>query len=218
MTAISSLQPGYKALVIGSSGVIRMSRSEQSDFDLCDEAAIERAAAAIVGSGDTIDLIFNATGALKIAGRGPEKTIRAIDPVAMARQFQINAIGPALLIKHFVALLPKDRRALFASLSARVGSIGDNRLGGWISYRAAKAAQNQIIKTAAIEIARTRPLAILAALHPGTVATNLSEPYAAGHERLMPEDAAHRLLRALDSLEACQSGGFYAYDGQAIEW
>jgi NAD(P)-dependent dehydrogenase (short-subunit alcohol dehydrogenase family) len=236
MTAISSLQPGYKALVIGSSGgigsaiaavleadgncarVIRLSRSEKPDFDLCDEAAIERASVAIAASGDTIDLIFNATGALKIAGRGPEKTIRAIDPVAMARQFQINAIGPALLIKHFVALLPKDRRALFASLSARVGSIGDNRLGGWISYRAAKAAQNQIIKTAAIEIARTRPLAVLAALHPGTVATSLSEPYAAGHGRLLPEDAADRLLSALDSLEACQSGGFYAYDGQAIEW
>jgi NAD(P)-dependent dehydrogenase (short-subunit alcohol dehydrogenase family) len=236
MSVLTSLKPGYKALVIGSSGgigsaiaaaleadghcsrVIRLSRREQPDFDLCDEVSIERAAVAIAAREEVVDLIFNATGALKIAGQGPEKTIRAIDPVAMARQFQINAIGPALLIKHFVPLLPKDKRALFASLTARVGSIGDNRLGGWIAYRAAKAAQNQIIKTAAIEVARTRPLAVLAALHPGTVATSLSDPYSASHERLTPEDAARKLLTVLNGLEAGQSGGFYAYDGQAIEW
>ena len=236
MSVITSLNSSYKALVIGSSGgigsaivaalqadencgkVTRLSRREQPDFDLCDEASIKRQAAALAATEETFELIFNATGALQIEGMGPEKTIRAIDPVAMARQFQVNAIGPALLIKHFIPLLPKDRRALFASLSARVGSIGDNRLGGWIAYRAAKAAQNQIIKTASVEVARTRPHAVLVALHPGTVVTSLSDPYSAGHERVLPEQAAHNLLVVLDGLQAKQSGGFYAYDGEPIEW
>jgi NAD(P)-dependent dehydrogenase (short-subunit alcohol dehydrogenase family) len=138
--------------------------------------------------------------------------------MAMAAQFRLNAIGPALLIKHFVPLLPKDRRALFATLSARVGSIGDNRLGGWISYRAAKTAQNQIVRTASIEIARTRPQAVLAALHPGTVETALSDPFAGNRERLTPERSAAMLLGLLDGLAADQSGGFFAYDGSPIVW
>lgn len=231
-----SLSQGYRALVIGASGgiggalvkalrsdpacaaVITLSRREDPDFDVTDDDAVAHAAARISEEVGSLDLIFNATGALTIDGFGPEKALRAIDPAAMRRQFELNAIGPALLLKHFTALLPRERRSLFASLSARVGSIGDNRLGGWISYRAAKAAQNQIIHTAAIEIARTRPLAVVTALHPGTVETGLSAGYRGNHDAVSPEEAASNLLTVLDRLQPDQSGGFFAYDGSAIEW
>ncbi|SON58170.1 C signal [Hartmannibacter diazotrophicus] len=236
MTTITSLGSRFTALVIGASGgigsavaeqleadpncarVIRLSRRTTPDFDLEDEGAIAGAAATIAETTPRLDLVFNATGALFIHDVGPEKTIRALDPQAMAQQFAINAIGPALLIKHFSPLLPKNHRSLFGSITARVGSIGDNRLGGWISYRAAKAAQNQIVRTAAIELARTRPLAVLAALHPGTVATSLSDPFAAGHDRLSPEKSAAMMLAVLDGLAPDRSGGFFAYDGSRIEW
>ena len=162
--------------------------------------------------------MFNATGALTIDAIGPEKPLRAIDPGAMAKQFLINAIGPALLFKHFCPLLPKDRRSIFASLSARVGSIGDNRLGGWISYRASKAAQNQIVRTAANELSRTHPHAVVVALHPGTVQTRLSNPFARGHDRMSPQQSASAMLQTLDRLTPCESGGFFNYDAPRIEW
>lgn len=231
-----SLKQDYRALIIGASGgiggalvqalktdpacaaVMTLARRDDPGFDVTDEAAVVHAAARIGEEVDSLDLIFNATGALTIGGVGPEKALRAIDPAAMRRQFELNAIGPALLLKHFTALLPRDRRSLFASLSARVGSIGDNRLGGWISYRAAKAAQNQIVHTAAIEIARTRPLAVVTALHPGTVETGLSAGYRGNHDAVSPDEAAANLLTVLDRLQPEQSGGFFAYDGSAIEW
>lgn len=237
MVTMQSLSRNYTALVIGASGgigsavmralendsrcasVLRLSRRDTPGFDLCDEASVARQAKRIAAMADEgLDLIFNATGALEIDGAGPEKALRAIDAEAMRRQFEVNAIGPALLLKHFSPLLSRQRRSLFASLSARVGSIGDNRLGGWISYRAAKAAQNQIIRTAAIELGRTCPLAVVAALHPGTVATALSQPYRGSHASLEPDDAARRLLAVLDGLTGEQSGGFFAYDGSAIPW
>lgn len=233
---MKSLRQGYTALVIGASGgiggaiaqalesdpgcdrVFRLSRRDDSGFDVTDEASVARAAQRLAIETDGLDLVFNATGALTIDGIGPEKALKAIDPQAMMRQFTLNALGPALLLKHFSPLLPRDRRAIFASLSARVGSIGDNHLGGWISYRAAKAAQNQIVRTAAIEIARTRPLAIVAALHPGTVETGLSEGYRGNHAAVPASEAADNLLNVLDALPPESSGGFFAYDGSAIEW
>ncbi|MNL24833.1 C-factor [compost metagenome] len=136
----------------------------------------------------------------------------------MARQFAVNAIGPALLLKYFTPLLRRDRRSIFASLSARVGSIGDNRLGGWISYRASKAAQNQIIRTAAIEIARTNPQAIIVALHPGTVDTDLSQQFSKGKDLFTPKQSAARLMETIDGLTPAQTGQFFAYDGSRIEW
>ena len=232
---MQSLRPGYRALVIGASGGIggavaaqlrgdpacgsveTLSRSASPGFDLTQEATIQEAAAAL-GEGGGFDLLFDATGALTIEGVGPEKTIRALDPAAMARQFAVNAIGPALLLKHFLPLLNRSERAIFATLSARVGSIGDNRLGGWISYRASKAALNQIVRTVAVEAARTRPQAVIAALHPGTVATSLSEAYGAGHERLSPGQSSQMLLDVLDRLQPDQTGGFFAYDGSPIAW
>lgn len=235
MDIMQSLPQGYRALVIGSSGgigqalvarmendarcaeVVGLSRRNEG-LDITNEAHVADAAARLGAGGALFDLIFNATGALTIDGVGPEKTIRAIDPTAMLAQFAANAVGPALLLKHLSPLLPRDRRGLFASLSARVGSIGDNRLGGWISYRAAKAAQNQIIRTAAIEIARTRPDAVVVALHPGTVDTSLSAKYRGSHEAVAPDVAAANLLGVLDRLSPGHSGDFFAYDGSTIEW
>jgi NAD(P)-dependent dehydrogenase (short-subunit alcohol dehydrogenase family) len=190
---VNSLPAGFRALVFGASGalgaafvtglrarpgcaeVLALGRGSTPAIDLEDEASLA-AAAALLRERAPFHLIVNATGALHIEGRAPEKRLAELNPATLARAFAINAIGPALLIKHFAPLLPLKERALFATLSARVGSIGDNRKGGWYSYRAAKAAQNMLVKTAAIEIARSRPLAVLAALHPGTVQSRLSAP------------------------------------------
>lgn len=224
----------YKATVIGATGgiggaladrleadphcavLVRLSRKE-TGFDLGDEATIARAAAEIRQDHGEMDLVFDATGALEIDGIGPEKSLRAIDPVVMARQFAVNAIGPALIFKHFAPLMPRGRRAALATLSARVGSIGDNRLGGWISYRAAKAALNQIVRTASVEIARTHPHAVVVAMHPGTVATALTAPFRHG-EATAPSQAAEQLLAVLDGLPSSSTGGFFAFDGQAVGW
>jgi NAD(P)-dependent dehydrogenase (short-subunit alcohol dehydrogenase family) len=224
-----------KALVIGSSGgighalvsrlradagfdvIATLSRIEHG-FDLGDEASIADATGDLRAKHGAFDLIINAIGALVIDGNLPEKSIKSLSADAMIAQFRVNAIGPALLLKHFHPLLPKQARSVFASLSARVGSIGDNRLGGWISYRAAKAAQNQIVKTAALEIARTHPEAIVVALHPGTVATRLSQPFSTGHQTVTPDHAAERLLDVIANLRPSQSGGFFSYNGEPIEW
>lgn len=231
---MNSLGTGYRAVVIGASGGIgsavaaalegddgcgdlrRLSRSTDA-LDLTDEATVARAAARLAGEGGAIDLLFDATGALDIDGQGPEKSMRALDPAAMMRQFAVNAVGPALLIKHFAPLLARDRRAVFATLSARVGSIGDNRLGGWISYRSAKAALNQIVRTASVELSRTHPKALLVALHPGTVETGLTAAYP-NARKVSPRQSAEALLGVLDTLPVSATGGFYAYDGQPIEW
>jgi len=156
-------------------------------FDLTDEASIAAAARAI---GEPVDLVVVASGVLHDAAHGvaPEKSFRAIDGEAMARVLAVNTIGPALIAKHMLPLLPRQRRAVFAALSARVGSIGDNRLGGWHSYRASKAALNMLVANFAIDLARTRPQAIAVALHPGTVETGLSAPFSSGvpDDRLFP--------------------------------
>ena len=145
------------------------SRASEPDIDLTDEQTILRAAAAVKDSGLDLRLVFDATGFLHGCGFKPEKTLSAITPSHMAHAFAINALGPALLMKHFLPLLAKDGKSVFATLSAKVGSIGDNALGGWYSYRAPKAALNQFVHSAAIELARKRPEALCVALHPGTV-------------------------------------------------
>ena len=164
------------------------------------------------------DLVIVATGALEIGGVGPEKTLRALDGAAMAAQFALKAIGPALVLKHVLRLLPKDREVRVAVMSARVGSIGDNRLGGWYSYRAAKAALNQLIHTASIEVARSHPKAVLVALHPGTVATGLTAAYAGRHPVVPPNQAASRLLAVLDGLTPAETGGFFDWTGARVPW
>ncbi|MEO1014534.1 MAG: SDR family oxidoreductase [Pseudomonadota bacterium] len=221
------------ALVIGASGGIGsavlstlrgnpsygncfgLSRRDDG-LDVTREATLEAAAKDL--SGHQFDLIFIATGVLATSGGGPEKSFKALNAEAMSEAIAVNAIGPALAIKHFAPLLARDRRAVFAALSARVGSIGDNRLGGWIGYRASKSALNQIMRCAAIEFGRTHKQAVFAALHPGTIETGLSSPFARGRFTARPEEAAARLLRVLDQLEPEESGGFFAYDGDRIEW
>jgi NAD(P)-dependent dehydrogenase (short-subunit alcohol dehydrogenase family) len=232
---LNSLPAGFKAIVIGAGGalgaafvaalrarpgcseVVALGRSSTPAVDLEDEASLA-AAATLLRERAPFQLIINATGVLHSGGAAPEKRLAELDPATLARAFAINAIGPALLLKHFAPLLPLKGRGLFASLSARVGSIGDNRKGGWYSYRAAKAAQNMFIKTAAIEIARSRPLAVLAALHPGTVRSRLSVPIIGDTPAFEPAHAVGLMLDVLDSLGPVQSGGFFAYDGSAITW
>lgn len=219
-----------RAMVIGSSGgiggalvaalaargysVTPLSRRDDG-IDLTVEASIAAALAPLTAG---FDLIIIATGALEIAGQGPEKSLRSLDAPKMVAQFALNAAGPMLVLKHALRLMPRDRRTVFAALSARVGSIGDNRLGGWYSYRAAKAALNQFIHTAAVEVARTHPQAILASLHPGTVETALGPAYRAGHLTVTPQTAAENLLGVIDTLTPDHSGGFFDWQGQVIPW
>lgn len=214
-----------KTLILGASGGIGSALASRipnavglSRNDGLNWMEPERAEGALCSAEGPFDLILDATGALVIDGRGPEKQLKAIDADAMARQFATNAIGPALVLKHHERLMHPTRRTVFATLSARVGSIGDNRLGGWISYRASKAALNQIVRTAAIEIARKRPEAIVVALHPGTVATPLSAKFAGNRETFTPDEAAAKLLNVIDGLNPADSGSFFAHDGTAIPW
>lgn len=194
--------------------------TEPFRFDLTDEASIAAVAASLAAPPG---LVIVATGVLHDQARGiaPEKSWRAIDPAAMAHVLAINTIGPALVARHFLPLFPRDRRAVFAALSARVGSIGDNRLGGWHSYRASKAALNMLVANFAIELSRTRPLAIAAALHPGTVDSGLSAPFQGNvpEGRLFtPDTSARHLLSVLDGLTPADSGGLFAWDGQRLPY
>jgi NAD(P)-dependent dehydrogenase (short-subunit alcohol dehydrogenase family) len=168
--------------------------------------------------GCSFDRVIVATGALSVNGAKPEKTIKAVDAKIMADQFAVNAIGPALILAHAYHLLPKDRGSVFAVLSAKVGSIGDNRLGGWISYRAAKAAVNQIVHTSAIELSRSHPKSSVVALHPGTVETPFTSKYVARHASVPADQAAARLVSIMDGLTPDQSGGFYDYTGAPLPW
>ena len=198
--------------------VVAFSRSTSPSIDLLDEASLERAAAFAADQGE-LRLVIDATGFLHDDRQGPEKSWRQLNAVNLARSFALNAIGPALIMKHVLPRLPRSGKAVFATLSARVGSIGDNRLGGWYSYRASKAALNQLVRTAAVELARRSPDALCIALHPGTVATELSAPFAAsGLEVHTPAAAARHLLAVVDQLAADANGGFFDWRGQPVSW
>ena len=163
-------------------------------------------------------LIIDATGALSLDGLGPEKHLGALNAKQLARAFEINTVGPALLMKHFLPLLDTEQRCVYAKLSARVGSISDNRKGGWYGYRAAKAALNMVLQTAAIEAARKRPQLVVVAMQPGTVASRLSAPFVAAQDCLTPEQSVAGLLQALDVLPAQAAAHFVDYQGHAIPW
>lgn len=193
--------------------------AHQFAFELDDEPSLARAAQQL--RNDPPDLVLVATGVLTLPdGTGPERSYKAVDPLAMARIFQINTIGPALIAKHVVPLLPRDRRAIFAALSARVGSIGDNRLGGWHSYRASKAALNMLLRNLALELARTHPMAVVAGLHPGTVDTALSTPFQRNvpeGQLLSPAQSAEHLLKVCARLLPADSGQVFDWRGERIE-
>lgn len=185
-------------------------------IDIADPASIEAAAARI----DTpLTRVVVATGILHDDVGGPERSLRDLDADRLEHLFAINTIGPALALKHFTPLLARDAPSAIACISARVGSISDNRLGGWYGYRASKAALNQIVRTAAIELARIRPQAVCVALHPGTVDTDLSKPFQRGvppGKLFTPAHSAGRLLTVLDALTPAQSGRIFAWDGAEI--
>ena len=221
-------------LVIGSTGaiggaiataleargdrVVRLSRRSQPPIDVEDERTIAAAAAALADQAP-FDRLIIATGLLHDAALQPEKRIAATTGDALDRYFRVNATGPALVIRHFLALIATDRPATIAALSARVGSIGDNRLGGWTGYRASKAALNQIIRTFSIELARSHPRLTLVGLHPGTVDSRLSAPF----QRSVPAGqlfdaagSAERLLTVIDVLTPDDGGGCFDWAGQRI--
>lgn len=189
-------------------------------FSLDDEESIRSAAEQVARHGP-VDIVIVATGILHTAALQPEKSIGEIDSKAMLEVFRINTIGPALLAKHFLPLMRRGAKSVFAALSARVGSISDNRLGGWASYRASKAALNMLLKTCAIEQRRRRPDSIVVALHPGTVDTRLSAPFQRGvpeGKLFSPSCSAERLIEVIEQLVADDSGRFFAWDGQSIEY
>lgn len=187
-------------------------------FDLTDERSI--AAAAEMMTEVPPDLVIVTTGVLTLAdGAGPERNYRKLDPAVMQQMLLHNTVGPALIAKHMLPLLPRDRRAIFAALSARVGSIGDNRMGGWHSYRASKAALNMLLKNFAIELGRTHKQAVVAGLHPGTVDTALSEPFQGNvpdGKLFTPQHSAERLLAVLDGLQPKDSGGVFDWAGERV--
>lgn len=226
------------AVVIGASGGIgralanalddeglfeqvhRLSRSAEGagHIDLEDEASIAAAAEKVAAS-PAPTLILVATGILHEDEQGPEKTMRELDPEWLARNFAVNMIGPALVAKHFLPLMPRTGRTIFAALSARVGSISDNRLGGWYGYRASKAALNMTIRNLAIEHKRKNDRAIIVGLHPGTVDTQLSQPFqknVSAKQLFDTERAALQLLDVLDDLKPADSGHIFAWDGEEI--
>jgi NAD(P)-dependent dehydrogenase (short-subunit alcohol dehydrogenase family) len=217
------------ALIIGASGgigaaladalaargadVTRLSRSADG-LDITDEASVAAHLGALDGP---FDRIIVASGILAPAGGAPEKALSSVSADAMAKVFAANAIGPALVLKHAQRLIPRDRACRIAVLTARVGSIGDNAMGGWYSYRAAKAAANQIVHTAAIEIGRKRREAVVVALHPGTVATPFTAGYPA-HKKVVADVAAQNLLRVMDGLSSADTGGFFDWAGKRVPW
>lgn len=223
----SSLGIMERTLVIGASGgigaalaqsldgeVVRLSRKEHG-FDVRNPEAAETMLGQIEGP---FTRVIVALGILAPQGVKPEKSLAAIEAEVMAETFAVNAIGPALILKHLPRWLPKDQRSVVGVLSARVGSIGDNRVGGWHSYRASKAALNQLIRGASIELQRTHKQAVLIALHPGTVATEFTRDYAGRHPTVAPEVAARNLLTVLDGATPDMTGGFYDYAGETIPW
>lgn len=226
-----------KAIIVGASGgigaalaqalrrrgcdVIALSRGggkESLTLDIEDEESIESAAGKLQDRAP-FDLIIIATGMLHAPKVQPEKTYRDLNPAVLAQYFALNATGPALVARYFLPLLERRQRAVFAVLSARVGSVSDNRLGGWYGYRASKAALNMIVKCLAIEVSRTRPNTLCLALHPGTVDTPLSKPF----QKSVPSDrlfsggqAAERLLGVIEAASADDNGRLLAWDGSVI--
>ena len=247
MPALSKLSTAANVAVIGASGGIgaefvrqlsaaqhiaqvhAFSRGER-DFaddkvlshtiDITDEDSIRHAA--LTASAEApLDAVIVTTGVLHAGSIQPEKSLTQIDPQAMLEVMQVNAVGPALVAKHFLPRMRRDARTVFAALSARVGSIADNRLGGWASYRASKAALNMLLKTAAIEQARRFPECIIVGLHPGTVDTGLSKPFqrrVPEGKLFTPETSVTHLCRVVDGLSPTDSGRCFAWDGNAIEY
>lgn len=247
MIDLNSFGENINAVIIGSSGgigeaftnhliqnknvahIYALSRSKKEfdaenvtsgHIDLADESSIRKAAENI-GKSASVDLVIVAAGLLHDGDLQPEKALKDLSPDSFQSIFKINAFGPALAAKYFLPLLPREGKSVFAALSARVGSIEDNHIGGWYSYRASKAALNMILKSASIEMARKYKEACVIGLQPGTVDTNLSEPFQ-GHvkpEKLFtPEYATEQMLSVINDIDASKTGKLIAYDGEVIPY
>lgn len=193
-----------------------LSRTSVPPVDVTDEASIAAAAERI---GAPVDLLIVATGILHDGAAMPERALKELDAATLSHLFAINTIGPALVLKHFAPLLPRDAASAIAILSARVGSISDNRSGGWYGYRASKAALNMIVRSAAIELSRSRPRTVCVALHPGTVDTGLSRPFQSrvpADKLFTPAFSAARMLDVLNGLTPADTGRCFAWDGTVI--
>ena len=228
---------GSVAVVLGSTGgigkairdnlvkqnifhdVIPVSRETNPKVDLKNEESIINLAEAIKQRDRELGLLVDATGLLHNENIFPEKNLRSLTQEALVENFLVNAIGPVLCLKHLSPLFPRVGKSVFVSLSARVGSVEDNQLGGWYSYRASKAALNQLIKTASIELARGLPDHVSVAVHPGTVATKLSKPFSkAGLRLLTPDEAADKLWKVIENLESSDTGKFFDNEKNSIPW
>ena len=231
---MSSLPDQFNALVLGASGAIGaafvdllsamprcasvrgLHRHSTPRLDFTDENSIAEAARELATK-PRYHLIINAAGMLHDGNLMPEKRLADLNYQQMQAIFQTNTMGPALVMRHFLPLLDGER-AIMAMLSAKVGSIGDNLLGGWYSYRASKAALNMLVKTAAIELARNQKHSVLVALHPGTVNSRLSRPFRGELIGRPAHDAASDMLTVLNTLRPSDSGTFLAYDGTRLPW
>lgn len=202
-------------------GTLQLPAVEIGQIDLLCNSSIESAALSASAAG-ALDLVLVCTGVLHRDTRiVPEKTMRDLDAATMAEIFAINAIGPALVAKYFLPKMRKGHKSVLAAMSARVGSIGDNRLGGWTSYRASKAALNMILKTLSIEQARRQPQCIVVGLHPGAVDTGLSRPFSKGvpaAQLFTPAESAEHLLGVIDRLTRADNGRLFAWDGTQIQF
>jgi len=231
---LHSFPEGFHACVIGASGaigatfvealqndprcanVVALHRNSVPALDLSDANSIETAAEHIKSQGP-FHLIIHAAGILHQQDFMPEKKLGDLNMAQMQATFMVNTFGPALVLRYFSPLLDKQR-GVFALLSAKVGSIEDNRLGGWYSYRASKAALNMMIKTAAIEIKRSQPNTVVIAMHPGTVNSALSQPFRGEQIGRAPAQAANEMLEVLDGLGAEDSASFVSYNGERLPW
>ena len=231
----------YQALVLGASGaigrgfvshfqndsacslVVGLSRQSELHFELENEDSMAHCAAQLKSASGPFGAcqfkwIIDATGALTLEGQGPEKRLEALNAKQLLKQFEVNAVGPALLMKHFFPLLLTQEPSCYATLSARVGSIEDNHKGGWYGYRAAKAARNMLLQTAAIEAARKRPLCVFAALQPGTVQSKLSSSFVATQDAMLPDASVSKLMTVLLGLKPSDRAQFVDHAGQVIPW
>ena len=232
---LSTFPAPYRAVVIGASGAIghafvaelqndpncvavtALHRQSEPPLDLMDEASIANAATHLAARGEPVHLIIHAAGRLHRDTLQPEKKLGDLNQANLLESLRINTIGPALVLRYFAPLLDRNHGRL-VFLSAKVGSISDNHLGGWYSYRASKAALNMLVKTAAIELQRLKPHVCVVALHPGTVTSALSAPFGGATKGRPAAQAAIEMLQVIDRLQPTDSGSFLSYDGEKLPW